>query len=99
MTYGLYAGISAADLGYEPDLPVCDCPKCDGKVYRRNNPPHGLICSECHEVYSDLADIATAEAYYLVQWDEAQPGSGDQRDEDESGYNATVAEGLTRWTR
>ena len=88
MTTGIYSGISAADLGYEPDLPVCDCPKCDGKVYRRNNPPHGLICSECHEVYSDLADIAIAEAYYLEQWDEMQ-----------SGYADTVADGLERWQR
>lgn len=87
MTYGLYAGISAADLGYEPDLPVATCPKCDGAVYiaRRGR---GLICSVCHEVYSDLADIAIAEAYYLEQWDEMQ-----------SGYAGTVAEGLERWQR
>ena len=87
MTYGLYAGISAADLGYEPDLPVCDCPKCDGAVYiaRRGR---GLICSVCLMEYDSMADIATAEAYYLEQWDEMQ-----------SGYAGTVAEGLERWQR
>ena len=97
MTTGIYAGISAADLGYEPDLPVCDCPKCDGKVYCRDTPPHGLICSECHEVYSDMADIAKAEAYYLALWGEMN--GDDQRDEDNSGYADTVAAGLERWTR
>ena len=51
-------------------------------------PASGLICSECHEVYSDLADIAIAEAYYLEQWDEMQ-----------SGYADTVADGLERWQR
>lgn len=57
----------------EPDAPVCDCPKCDGKVYwRQTLPASGLICSECYEVYADLADIATAEAYYLEQWAEYQ---------------------------
>ena len=88
MTYGLYAGISAADLGHEPDEPVATCSACDGPVYRRNNPPHGLICSECGEVYTDTDDIATAAAYDLEQWEEMQ-----------SGYCDTVAEGLERWTR
>jgi len=50
--------------------------------------PHGLICSECGEVYTDTDDIATAAAYYLEQWEEMQ-----------SGYCDTVAEGLERWTR
>jgi hypothetical protein len=39
MTTGLYAGISAADLGHEPDLPVATCPKCGGLIYRRNSAP------------------------------------------------------------
>ena len=74
MTYGLYAGISAANLGWEQDAPVATCPSCDGQIYRRNNPPLGLICSVCHEVYNDLDNVATAAAYYLELWDEAQSG-------------------------
>ena len=57
MTYGIYSGISAADLGYEPDLPVATCPKCDGAIMRRQNPPRGLICSGCGDVYNDMAEV------------------------------------------
>jgi len=94
MTYGLYSGISAADLGYEPDLPVATCPKCGGLIYRRQNPPRGLICTGCGDVYNDMAEIVAAQedamwAYY----------DDDQRDEDSSGYADAVAEGLERWTR
>ena len=97
MTYGLYAGISDRDRGNEPPESVCNCPECGGEVYRRNNPPRGLICSECLRVYNDMADIAKAEAYYLALWGEMN--GDDQRDEDGSGYADAVAEGLERWTR
>ena len=95
MTYGLYSGISAADLGYEPDLPVATCPKCGGLIYRRQNPPRGLICTGCGDVYNDMAEIVAAQedamwAYY---------DEDDQRDEDGSSYADAVAEGLERWTR
>jgi len=95
MTYGLYVGISATDLGHEPDAPVATCPKCDGAIMRRNNPPRGLICTGCGMVYNDMADIDAATAYYeALMWDE-----DGQRDEDEDGYNDTVAAGLERWMR
>lgn len=74
MTYGLYAGISAADLGYEPDLPVATCPKCDGEIYHHKNPPRGLVCISCGTDYNDLADVLRAEAYYRELWDEANEG-------------------------
>lgn len=78
MTYGLYAGISAADLGYEPDLPVATCPKCDGEVWHRQCPPRGLICDGCGIVYNDVADIEAATAYYEgILWDEAHDGPED----------------------
>lgn len=94
MTYGLYSGISAIDLGHEPDEPVATCPKCGGEIYRRQCPPRGLICANCGMVYNDMADIDAATAYYeAMLWDD------DQRDEDEHGYCDTVAEGLERWTR
>ena len=95
MTTGIYSGISAADLGHEPDAPVATCPKCDGAVMRRNNPPRGLVCISCGMVYGGMADIDEATLYYeSLMWDEY-----DQREEDASGYADTVAEGLTRWTR
>ena len=95
MTTGIYSGISAADLGHEPDAPVATCPKCDGAIMRRNNPPRGLVCISCGMVYGGMADIDEATLYYeSLMWD-----GYDQRDEDASGYADTVAEGLTRWTR
>ena len=95
MTYGLYAGISAADLGHEPDEPVATCPKCDGAIMRRNRPPRGLICIGCWMVYNDMADIDAATAYYeALMLDEY-----DQRDEDEAGYNGEVARILARQGR
>ena len=97
MTTGLYAGISAADLGYEPDLPVATCPKCGGLIYRRNNPPRGLICTGCGDVYNDMAEVTAAQEEALM-W-EYYESENDQRDEDSSGYADTVAEGLERWTR
>lgn len=90
MTTGIYAGISAADLGYEPAMPVATCPKCDGEVWPRQCPPRGLICSGCRDVYSDMAEVDAARAYYEgLLWDEY-----DQRDEDE--HADAVAEGLER---
>ena len=94
MTTGLYAGISAADLGYEPDLPVATCPKCGGLIYRRNNPPRGLICTGCGDVYNDIAEVTAAQEAAMWEYYE-----DDQRDEDTSGYADAVAEGLERWTR
>ena len=95
MTTGIYSGISAADLGHEPDAPVATCPKCDGAVMRRNNPPRGLVCISCGMVYGGMADIDEATLYYeSLMWDEY-----DQREEDASAYAGTVAEGLERWTR
>ena len=96
MTYGLYSGISAADLGYEPDLPVATCPKCGGLIYRRQNPPRGLICTGCGDVYNDMAEIVAAQEE-AVMW--AYYDEDDQRDEDSSSYADAVAEGLERWTR
>lgn len=72
MTYGLYAGISAADLGWEPDEPAHKCPKCDGALYE--DVPGWWLCGDCGESYNGLEDVALAEAYYLEQWDEAQSG-------------------------
>ena len=96
MATGLYAGISAADLGYEPDLPVATCPKCDGLIYRRQNPPRGLICTGCGMDYNDIDEIDTARAFYeAILWDD----DDDQRDEDSSSYAKAAAEGLERWTR
>ena len=96
MTYGIYSGISAADLGYEPDLPVATCPKCDGLISRRQNPPRGLICTGCGMDYNDIDEIDTARAFYeAILWDD----DDDQRDEDSSSYADAVAEGLERWTR
>ncbi len=95
MTTGIYSGISAADLGHEPDAPVATCPKCDGAVMRRNNPPRGLVCISCGMVYGGMADIDEATLYYeSLMWD-----GYDQRDEDASGHADTVAAGLERWTR
>lgn len=95
MTYGMYSGISAIDLGHEPDEPVATCPKCDGAVMHRNNPPRGLICADCGMVYNDIADIDAATLYYeALMMDEY-----DQLAEDSSGYADAVAEGLERWTR
>ena len=95
MTTGIYSGISAADLGHEPDAPVATCPKCDGAVMRRNNPPRGLVCISCGMVYGGMADIDEATLYYeSLMWNEY-----DQHDEDASGYADAVAEGLERWTR
>lgn len=91
----IYAGISPADLGYEPAMPVATCPKCDGEVWPRQCPPRGLICRECGMVYDDAADLDAATAYYTgLLLDEY-----DQRDEDGSGHADAVAEGLERWTR
>ncbi len=95
MTTGIYSGISAADLGHEPDAPVATCPKCDGAVMRRNNPPRGLVCISCGMVYGGMADIDEATLYYeSLMWDEY-----DQREEDASGYADTVGAGLERWQR
>ena len=95
MTTGIYSGISAADLGHEPDAPVATCPKCDGAVMRRNNPPRGLVCISCGMVYGGMADIDEATLYYeSLMWDEY-----DQREEDASGYADTVGAGLGRWMR
>ena len=95
MTYGLYSGISADDLGHEPDEPVATCPKCGGEIYRRQCPPRGLICSRCGDVYNDMAEIVAAqEAAMWAYYDE-----DDQRDEDSSSYADAVAVGLERWTR
>ena len=94
MTTGIYSGISPADLGYEPDLPVATCPKCDGAVYTARR-GRGLICSVCLMEYDNLRDLTDAATYYeALLWDEY-----DQRDEDASGYADTVAEGLGRWMR
>ena len=94
MTYGIYSGISAADLGYEPDLPVATCPKCGGEIYRRQRPPRGLICSGCGDVYNDMAEVTAAQEAAMWAYYE-----DDQRDEDSRGYADAVAEGLERWTR
>ena len=92
MTTGIYSGISAADLGHEPDAPVATYPKCDGAVMRRNNPPRGLVCISCGMVYGGMADIDEATLYYeSLMWDEY-----DQREEDASGYADTVGAGLER---
>ena len=96
MTYGLYSGIGAADLGYEPDLPVATCPKCGGLIYRRNNPPRGLICTGCGDVYNDMAEVTAAQEAAMWEYYESE---NDQRDEDEDGHGNTVAAGLERWTR
>ena len=70
MTTGIYSGISAADLGHEPDAPVATCPKCDGAVMRRNNPPRGLVCISCGMVYGGMADIDEATLYYeSLMWE------------------------------
>ena len=96
MTYGLYAGISARDLGWEPDEPVCKCPKCGGDVYYHHY-LRNYTCSECLEVYGDMDAIYAADQYYLALF--AEMNGDDQRDEDASGYADTVAAGLERWTR
>jgi hypothetical protein len=98
MTTGLYAGISAADLGYEPDLPVATCPKCGGLIYRRQCPPRGLICSGCLDVYNDIAEVTAAQEEALM-WEYYYESEDDQRDEDEDGHGDTVAAGLERWAR
>ena len=98
MTTGIYSGISAADLGHEPDAPTADCPACGDPVYWATWPATGLICSGCLREYSDRAELDRAEAYYRQLWDEMN-GDDDQRDEDASGYADTVAAGLERWTR
>ena len=94
MTTGIYAGISPTDLGYEPDLPVATCPKCDGAVSNARR-GRGLICSVCLMEYDSMSDLTEATAYYEgLLWDEY-----DQRAEDEHAYADTVGEGLERWQR
>lgn len=97
MTYGLYAGISARDLGWESDRSVSPCPAgCGGRVYWKRQPGvTGLICSGCHAEFASLNAVAEATAYYL----DCYTGDDIQRDEDESGYSDIVATGLTRVAR
>ena len=73
---------------YEDDAPdvTPDCPICDRPLDELQT---GLYCPDCNVAYDDLADIERVRA-------DLRAGPFH---EDAHGYNTTVAEGLTRWTR
>ena len=62
------------------------CPICDGYCDELQT---GLFCPVCNVTYDDRAEIERVAADLA-----AAPFH-----EDAAGYNATVGEGLTRWTR
>ena len=75
-----------ADAFYTDRDDAPDCPICDRPLDVLQT---GLFCPDCNVAYDNMAEVDRIAADLA-----AAPFHEDAR-----GYNTTVAEGLTRWTR